>query len=229
VLVAGGSNGFSALSSAEVFDPATGQFSSAGVGALGTARSDAVAAPLPDGRVLVASGYNASYLSSAEAFGTEQEPVSAGLDFGSQTVAQPSALKPLVITNMGTHALQVSGSALAGANPADYAIIDDACQGEVIAFEQSCSIQIRFTPGAEGPRPASLQLSDNASTSPHSFSLTGTGIAASSGPQPPEGTAGQGPAGSGDRRSAALKKCKKKSKSKRRKCRKRAQRLLLQG
>jgi hypothetical protein len=58
--------------SAEVFNPATNSFSSAGIGGMGTPRAEAAAAPLPDGRVLVAGGYYNDgaehYLSSAEAF-----------------------------------------------------------------------------------------------------------------------------------------------------------------
>ncbi len=55
--------------SAEVFNPATNSFSSAGIGAMGTARTGAIAAPLPDGRVLVAGGYDGSTrFSSAEIF-----------------------------------------------------------------------------------------------------------------------------------------------------------------
>jgi hypothetical protein len=73
VLVAGGSNdeggGEHYLASAEVYDPATSAFSSAGIGALSAARTGAVAAPLPDGRVLVAGGYDGSTrFSSAEIF-----------------------------------------------------------------------------------------------------------------------------------------------------------------
>ncbi len=72
VLVSGGvyiegPGGYQA--SAEVFDPATNSFSSAGIGAMSTARTGAVAAPLPDGRVLVAGGYDGSTrFSSAEIF-----------------------------------------------------------------------------------------------------------------------------------------------------------------
>jgi hypothetical protein len=55
--------------SAEAFNPATNSFSSAGIGAMGTARTGAIAAPLPDGRVLVAGGYDGSTrFSSAEIF-----------------------------------------------------------------------------------------------------------------------------------------------------------------
>jgi Galactose oxidase, central domain/Kelch motif len=74
VLVTGGAGGGSSFAqpSAEVFDPATGTFSSAGIGSMALGRQDAVAAPLPDGRVLVAGGAQEHlypcYLSSAEVF-----------------------------------------------------------------------------------------------------------------------------------------------------------------
>jgi Kelch motif len=69
VLIVGGGAGSSALSSAEVFNPRTNTFSSAGIGAMGSARYAPAAAPLPDGRVLVAGGYNgSSFISSAEVF-----------------------------------------------------------------------------------------------------------------------------------------------------------------
>jgi len=72
VLVAGGSYDDPAeryLASAEVFTPATNTFSSAGIGAMSTARTGAVAAPLPDGRVLVAGGFDGvTRFASAEIF-----------------------------------------------------------------------------------------------------------------------------------------------------------------
>jgi Kelch motif len=73
ILIAGGSNddagGENYLASAEVFNPATNSFSSAGIGAMGNARTGAVAASLPDGRVVVAGGYDGvTRFSSAEIF-----------------------------------------------------------------------------------------------------------------------------------------------------------------
>jgi hypothetical protein len=72
VLVAGGSNddgGEHYHASAEVFNPSTNAFGSAGIDAMGSARTGAAAAPLADGRVLVAGGFDGSTrFSSAEIF-----------------------------------------------------------------------------------------------------------------------------------------------------------------
>lgn len=76
VLVAGGANDSSpALATAEVFDPQANGFSSAGIGAMATGRTSALAAPLADGRVLVAGGQDeTSYLPSSEIFALDAPP-----------------------------------------------------------------------------------------------------------------------------------------------------------
>jgi hypothetical protein len=58
VLIAGGITGqpSTAIDSSEIFDPTTGTFSSSGT--MTVARQQAVAARLPDGRVLIASGFS---------------------------------------------------------------------------------------------------------------------------------------------------------------------------
>jgi hypothetical protein len=78
VLIAGGYTDLPTRSnpesSAEVFNPATESFSSAGIGEMLTRRAFAAAAPLPDGRVLVAGGNDSGIsagvgeLASAEIF-----------------------------------------------------------------------------------------------------------------------------------------------------------------
>ena len=72
VLVAGGGKGTGRhmhLSSATLYDPATGRWTA--TDSMGTARSDHTATLLPSGRVLVAGGHNNfnGYLSNAELYG----------------------------------------------------------------------------------------------------------------------------------------------------------------
>ena len=67
VLVAGGQSGSSPLSTAELYDPASGTWST--TGSMTTARSYHTATVLPDGNVLVAGGQSgSSSLSSAEIY-----------------------------------------------------------------------------------------------------------------------------------------------------------------
>ena len=66
VLVAGGFTGGGSLASAEVFDPATSTFASAGN--MTASRAGHTATLLPNGKVLIAGGYNGSYLASAELY-----------------------------------------------------------------------------------------------------------------------------------------------------------------
>jgi len=67
VLVAGGFAGDqNSLASAELFDPATGMFASAGD--MSAPRAGHTATLLPTGKVLIAGGYNGNYLASAELY-----------------------------------------------------------------------------------------------------------------------------------------------------------------
>jgi hypothetical protein len=67
VLIAGGENALGPVSSVEILDPATGEFTIAGT--LASARTGAAAARLADGRVLVAGGFDGTnVLSSIDVF-----------------------------------------------------------------------------------------------------------------------------------------------------------------
>jgi galactose oxidase-like protein/Kelch motif protein len=198
VLIVGGFNGINDLQSAELFDPAGNTFTllpEAGETELRNIRGGAIAAILPDGRALIAGGIGAgaSYLQSAELFYSAPQVAAVGGSFGDQTVSESSPATGLVITNVGAQELAIAGATLEGANAADFAIAADTCSGRRLAFAQSCTITARFTPATTGALAASIALSDN-EPSATDIALSGTGVAANSGPTGPAGPAG--PAGS---------------------------------
>ncbi len=75
----------------------------------------------------------------------------------------------LTITNNGTGALVLSGLTLGGTNPTDYTLggtctSSSSLVGTLSAPRTSCTVTVTFTPGAEGPRNATLTIAHNDST-----------------------------------------------------------------
>jgi len=98
---------------------------------------------------------------------------SASVSFGSQPVGTTSDAQPATVTNTGTGTLSITGFSFTGANASDFAEADTC--GASIASGANCTITVMFTPSAAGTRAATLDISDNASGSPQSVSLTGEG------------------------------------------------------
>lgn len=189
VLIAGG-----AEKSAELFAPSTMTFAplsgSAPNAELREARSAAIAAPLPNGQVLIAGGSGVGAEKSAELFFSAPQATIAGGTFGDQTVSQPSAVAVVLLTNVGAQPLSPGGVAVGGTDPGDFAVAAETCAGRSLAFGQSCTISVRFTPAATGARTASITVADNEPSEHLTIALTGTGVAASAGP-----TGSTGPTG----------------------------------
>ncbi len=97
----------------------------------------------------------------------------ATLIFGNQTMGTTTAAQPATLTNTGTANLTISAITVSG----DFAESNN-CGGSVTAGS-SCTISVTFTPTTTGTRPGTLSISDNATGSPQSVILSGTGVAAS--------------------------------------------------
>ncbi len=97
----------------------------------------------------------------------------ATLTFGSQNMGTTSAAQTVTLSNTGNAALSITGMALVGPNPGDFGQMSN-CGGSV-GIGANCAINVTFTPAQAGTRSASLQLSDNAGSSPQTVSLSGTG------------------------------------------------------
>jgi len=98
------------------------------------------------------------------------------ITFSSQTVGMTSAAQNITLTNTGTASLSITGITIAGTNASDFSQTN-TCSSSLTA-SAFCTIAVTFTPAAAGSFAASVSIADNASGSPQTVSLTGTGVAA---------------------------------------------------
>ena len=119
-------------------------------------------------------GGAASAPDMTEFFGTSSSNPGASvsptsLTFGSQTVGTTSAAQTVTLSNTGSAALTITSIVASG----DFAA-SNTCGGS-LAAGGNCSISVTLTPTASGTRTGSLSVTDNATGSPQTVSLTGTG------------------------------------------------------
>ena len=98
------------------------------------------------------------------------------LSFGSVTSGMTSSAQMLTLSNAGTAALTISGITLGGANPSDFAETNTC--GESLAAGSTCTISVTFTPGSVASFAATVSVADNATGSPQTATLSGSGTAA---------------------------------------------------
>jgi len=99
-----------------------------------------------------------------------QASLSSGvLTFPSQWVGTSSASQTLTLTNTGSAPLTMASIAVNG----DFAQTS-AC-GTSVAAGSGCTIAVTFAPTAVGTRSAMLKITDNATGTPHTVALSGTG------------------------------------------------------
>jgi hypothetical protein len=96
------------------------------------------------------------------------------LTFAAQKVGTTSAAKSVTLTNNLATALTINSITFSGADPGDFRKTTNTCGGSVPA-KGKCTISVEFKPAATGKRTATLNVSDSASNSPQTVSLTGTG------------------------------------------------------
>ncbi len=95
------------------------------------------------------------------------------LAFGNQASGTTSTARSITLTNSGSGALAISGiSATAG-----YGVSHNC--GTSLAAGANCVLSVTFKPTAVGAATGNVNVASNATGSPHTVSLTGTGVAAS--------------------------------------------------
>lgn len=96
------------------------------------------------------------------------------MNFGKVNVGTTSPSKLATLTNTGTAAVTISSITITGANPTDFAQTNN-CPSSLKAGAK-CTITVTFAPLATGGLSASVTVTDNATGSPQTISLTGSGV-----------------------------------------------------
>jgi hypothetical protein len=97
------------------------------------------------------------------------------LTFSNQAVGTPSAAQNVTLFNDGNAPLSITNTKLTGENPDNFTRQTEV-NAPSVPPSQSCTIRVTFTPTAIGNRTATLEISHNASGSPHNVTLTGAGV-----------------------------------------------------
>jgi Glycosyl hydrolases family 39/Abnormal spindle-like microcephaly-assoc'd, ASPM-SPD-2-Hydin len=95
------------------------------------------------------------------------------LTFATTAVGSTSAAQSTTWKNGGGTSINISTVAITGANAGDFSISSKTC-GATLAASASCTASVVFKPTASGARSATLTLTDSASNSPQTVSLSGS-------------------------------------------------------
>ena len=96
------------------------------------------------------------------------------LTFASTTVGSTTAAQTVTIKNSGTAALTLTSETITGTNASSFLKSATTCSTS-LAVGATCTVSVEFKPAASGALTAALSIADNASGSPQSVSLKGTG------------------------------------------------------
>ena len=95
--------------------------------------------------------------------------------FGDVVLGTTSSVQSVTIANSGTAPLVISGAILTNGDVGEFLVVSNSCG--TIPVGGTCAIGVRFTPVSSGNKGASVMVFDNASGSPHAFTVKGRGIA----------------------------------------------------
>jgi Abnormal spindle-like microcephaly-assoc'd, ASPM-SPD-2-Hydin len=105
----------------------------------------------------------------------------SSLTFGSQALTTTSAPLSVTVMNTSTGPVNFAGFTTSGADAEDFGVpLPNSSSGcsptGTLAAGATCTINVLFTPQAAGARTATLLIADNATGSPQTVALSGTGV-----------------------------------------------------
>ncbi|MEI9977858.1 MAG: choice-of-anchor D domain-containing protein [Edaphobacter sp.] len=96
--------------------------------------------------------------------------------FPSTTVGVASTAQSVTLTNSGNASLSLTGISIMGANASSFA--ESTTCGNLLAAGNTCAIVVTFTPSTAGALTAAISVADDASGSPQTVAISGTGTLA---------------------------------------------------
>jgi hypothetical protein len=155
------------------------------------ARAQHTLTALPDGRALAIGGNLGGFArgnTSVERFSAVTANLSP-LTFPKLEIGTASDVATSTLTNTGPVPLVATTVTIAGGSASDYEVVSDTCHGATVAPGGTCTVDVRFTPSANGARAATLTVADNTAIGTTAATLAG------SGPDAPTTADGAPPAG----------------------------------
>jgi uncharacterized protein YjdB len=122
------------------------------------------------------SPYSTSLTGTGLAVASSLVPNATAFDWGPVVIGNKTLYQTIIFTNTGDVPVTVGTATVTG----DYALQYDYCSGVVVAVGATCNIYPYFSPTAAGTRLGSISVPANDSGSPHTVSLTGTGVTVAS-------------------------------------------------
>lgn len=86
-------------------------------------------------------------------------PMTAVFDYGTMTIGAQSAARTFVITNTGSSPTGTLRTILSGANPTEFSIVQNNCQGIALNPGQTCQLAVTFRAAGPGQRSATVNTS----------------------------------------------------------------------
>ena len=94
------------------------------------------------------------------------------VNFGNETVSVTSSVQTVTVINMGSAPLDITEITPPSSDFTD----SNDCVGTVAPSGGTCTINVSFTPAATGTVTDQFTITDNAPGSPHTFTVTGSGV-----------------------------------------------------
>ena len=98
----------------------------------------------------------------------------ATVAFGGVRPGNSASPKTVTLTNDGNTTIHVSSATLTGSGA--FSVAANTCSGAALAPGGACTLQVGFAPPSLGSFTATLSLSDDASNSPQTVALSGSGV-----------------------------------------------------